>query len=150
MPEYEIYIGDSDDASDHARIENKEIDAILKLTYESPDNGHPDSVEVYEYSMTDGPSNDRERFKEAVKKLLELFEDGETIFVHCSAGKSRSPTVSAAAIAVHEDVSFESALETIRASRDVNPHAVLLSRGKKVTEELRQTGHRSTGNSCSN
>jgi atypical dual specificity phosphatase len=137
MSEYEIYIGGSEDASDNTRIENEGIDAVVKLAYESPDNGYPDSVEVYEYSMTDGPKNDRERFKAAVKKLLELFEDGKTVFVHCSMGRSRSPTVSAAAIAVHEDVSFESALETIRSSRDIGPHAVLLRRGKRVTEELR-------------
>lgn len=137
MPEYEIYIGDSDDASDHARIEDEGIDAVLKLTYEGPDNGYSDSVEVYEYSMTDGPKNDQERFKQAVEKLLELFEDGKTVFVHCSMGRSRSPTVSAADIAIYEDVSFESALETIRASRDINPNAVLLNRGKKVVEDLR-------------
>jgi hypothetical protein len=38
---------------------------------------------------------------------------------------------------VYEDVTFESALETIRASRDINPHAALLNRGKMVVEELR-------------
>lgn len=137
MSEYEIYIGNSNDASDHARIENEGVDAVLKLTYEDPDNGYPDPVDVYEYNMTNSPKNDRERFEEAVKRLLELFEDGKTVFVHCSMGKSRSPTVSAAAIAVYEDVTFDSALETIRVSRDINPNAVLLNRGKRVTEELR-------------
>ena len=137
MSEYELYIGDSEDAADHAKIENEGVDAVLKLTYETPDDGYPDSVEVYEYSMTDGPKNDRERFEQAVKKLLELFEDGKTVFVHCSMGKSRSPAVSAAAIAVYEDVNFESALETIRESRDINPHTALLKRSENVVEELR-------------
>lgn len=137
MSEYELYIGDSEDASDHAKIENEGVDAVLKLTYETPDDGYPDSVDVYEYSMTDGPKNDHERFKQAVEKLLELFEDDKTVFVHCSAGKSRSPAVSAAAIAVYEDVSFESALETIRESREVNPHTILLKRGKDVVKGLR-------------
>ena len=137
MSEYELYIGNSDDASNHAKIESEGVDAVLKLTYETPEYGYPDSVEVYEYSMTDGPKNDRERFEQAVKKLLELFEDGKTVFVHCSMGKSRSPAVSAAAIAIYEDVSFESALETIRGSREVNPHTILLKRGEDVVEELR-------------
>ena len=139
MSEYELYIGDSDDASDHAKIESEEVDAVLKLTYETPEDGYPDSVEVYEYSMTDGPKNDRERFEQAVRKLLDLFENGETVFVHCSMGTSRSPAVSAAAIAVYEDVSFESALETIRESREVNPHTVLLERGEDVVENLRDS-----------
>ena len=63
MSEYELYIGDSDDAADKARIESEGVDAVLKLTYETPEYGYPDSVEVYEYSMTNSPNNDRERFK---------------------------------------------------------------------------------------
>jgi atypical dual specificity phosphatase len=137
MPEYELYIGDILDASNHERIEKREIDSVLKLTYETPDDGYPNSVEVHEFSLTDGPQNDYERFKKAVEKLLELFDGGDTVFVHCSAGKSRSPTVSAAAIALHEDVEFRSAIETIRESRDINPHPILLKRGKDVVEELR-------------
>jgi atypical dual specificity phosphatase len=137
MPEYELYIGDILDASNHERIEKREIDSVLKLTYETPDDGYPNSVEVHEFSLTDGPQNDYERFKKAVEKLLELFDGGDTVFVHCSAGKSRSPTVSAAAIALHEDVDFRSAIETIRESRDINPHPILLKRGKDVVEELR-------------
>ena len=136
MPDYELYIGNSEDISDHVRIENEGVDAVLKLTHREPEDGYPDSVDVYECSMTDGPSNDRERFEAAVGKLLELFEDGETVLVHCKAGKSRSPTVSAAAIAVYEDVTFESALETIRASRDINPHTALLKRGEDVVKKF--------------
>ena len=137
MPDYELYIGDALDASNHEKIEKRGIDSVLKLTYESPDDGYPSSVNVYEFSLTDGPQNDYERFKEAVEKLLELFEKNETVFAHCSAGKSRSPTVSAAAIALHEDVEFRSAIETIEESRDINPHPILLKRGKDVVEELR-------------
>lgn len=137
MSGYELYIGDAADASNHERIEKRGIDSVLKLTYETPDDGYPNSVDVHEFSLTDGPQNDYERFKKAVEKLLELFDGGETVFVHCSAGKSRSPTVSASAIALHEDVDFRSAIETIRGSRDINPHPILLKRGKDVVDELR-------------
>jgi len=63
---------------------------------------------------------------------MELFEEGRTVFAHCNAGKPRRPSVSAAAIALHEEVKFETALEKIRESRDINPHPFLLERGKDV------------------
>lgn len=137
MPDYELYIGDALDASNHEKIEQRGIDAVLKLTYQDPDEGYPDSVEVHEFSIRDGPQSDLETFVEAVEKLVELFEEGRTVFAHCNAGKSRSPSVSAAAIALHEEVKFKSALETIRESRDINPHPFLLKRGKDVVKELR-------------
>jgi len=102
MTEYELYLGDSLDASNPGKIENRGIDGMLKLTYQEPDEGYPESVGVHEFSMTDGPQNDHERFAEAVEKLLDLFTGGKTVFAHCNAGKSRSPTVSAAAIDLHE------------------------------------------------
>ena len=87
--------------------------------------------------MTDGPQNEYEVFVEAVKRLLELFGKGDTVFAHCNAGMSRSPTVSAGAIALHEGVEFESALETIRESRNIKPHPALLKQGNDVVKELR-------------
>jgi len=138
MTEYELYIGDFQDASRPEKLRERGVDSVLKLTYQDPKEGYPDSVEIHEFIMTDGPQNDYDRFVEATEKLLELFENGNTVFAHCNAGMSRSPTVSAAAIALYEDVEFRSALETIRESRDINPHPILLKQGKDVVEELRQ------------
>ena len=137
MPGYELYIGDALDASNHEKIEDRDIDSVLKLTYDSPEEGYPDSVDVHEFSMRDGPQNEDEQFEKAVKKLLGLFGDGDTVFVHCNAGSSRSPTVSAAAIALYEDVGFESALDKIRESRDINPHPALLKKSRDTVSELR-------------
>jgi protein-tyrosine phosphatase len=137
MTEYELYIGDARDASDHEKIENREVDSVLKLTHNGPQDGYPNSVDVHDFGMRDGPQNDRETFRKAVSRLLGLFQDGETVFVHCNAGSSRSPTVSAAALALHEGVEFESALETIRESRNIRPHQALLDRGRAVVGELR-------------
>jgi protein-tyrosine phosphatase len=137
MTEYELYIGDFQDASNHEKIERRGIDSVLKLTYQDPEDGYPESVEVHEFSIQDGPQSDQETFTEAVEKLVKCFEEGETVFAHCNAGKSRSPTVSAAAVALHEDVEFRSALDIIRESRDINPHPALLERGNDVVKELR-------------
>jgi protein-tyrosine phosphatase len=137
MTEYELYIGDARDASDHGKIENREVDSVLKLTYNGPQDGYPESVDVHDFGMRDGPQNDPETFRQAVRRLQGLFQEGETVFVHCNAGSSRSPSVSAAALALHEDIDFESALEAIKESRDIHPHQALLDRGRTVVEELR-------------
>jgi protein-tyrosine phosphatase len=137
MSEYNLYIGDAIDASDHQKIKSRGVDSVVKLTYSGPDDGYPDSVDVHEYSMRDGPQNDPETFRQAVEHLRELFREGKTVFVHCNAGSSRSPTVSAAALALHEDVEFETALDTIRDSRDIQPHQALLNRGRETVRELK-------------
>lgn len=137
MPDYELYIGDARDASDHEKIENRDVDSVLKLTHNGNKDGYPESVDIHEHSMRDGPQNDPEIFRQAVETLQKLFEKEETVFVHCNAGSSRSPTVSAAALALHEEVEFETALEAIRESRDIRPHQALLDRGRAVVDELR-------------
>jgi len=137
MTDYELYIGDFQDASRPEKLQERGVNSVLKLTYQDPKEGYPDSVEVHEFIMVDGPRNEYEVFVEAVERLLELFESGNTVFAHCNAGMSRSPTVSAAAIALHESMEFESALDKIRESRNIQPHPALLKQANDAVGELR-------------
>ncbi|MDY7080826.1 MAG: dual specificity protein phosphatase [Halobacteria archaeon] len=139
MPEssYDLYIGDIKDAGDKEQIHDNDISVILSLTNRIPKEGYPPRVYVVEYPMSDGPRCDQLTFRQAVDHLTILLQEGETVLVHCSRGESRSVAVSAAAISMIEDVSFDDALEIISKSRDkANPHPSLVECGKETVNEL--------------
>lgn len=66
------------------------------------------------FNLADGPHSvqahggrcDYDAFKEAADAVLAALEDGEVVLVHCHAGLSRAPSVSAAALAVYTDTDY--------------------------------------------
>jgi protein-tyrosine phosphatase len=62
-------------------------------------------------------------------------ERGETTLVHCSAGASRSVSVAAAALAVHDGVDVREAFARVAAARDeADPHPALVRRAVAFVE----------------
>lgn len=110
----------------------RDVDDVIQLTYESPEAGYPDDVSVHTFSMMDGPRNDETVFRDAVSKTVEMLEQENTVLVHCSAGRSRSTCVTAAAYARHESISFENAMARVSEAGPVNAHEALLCRGKNA------------------
>jgi atypical dual specificity phosphatase len=130
--EYDIYIGNIQDASDHEGIREAGISTVVKLTNREPTRGYPKEVDVVRHPMMDGPRNEGKIFRRAVESVTELLRDGESVLVHCAAGKSRSVTVTAAALSIVEKNSFEESLDAVRRCRDTNAHPALIKRGKEV------------------
>lgn len=131
----EIYIGALDDAGDRGRLANHGITAVLQLSHASPEAGYPRYVQVVQQAMFDGPRNDRARFEQAVSTLCDLLDEEETVLVHCSAGASRSVTVTAAALAKRGDRSLEAWLSHIAARREeADPHQALVERAVSVLD----------------
>jgi atypical dual specificity phosphatase len=135
--EYEVHIGNIQDASDHESIQEAGISTVVKLTNREPTKGYPKKVDVVRHPMMDGPRNEGKTFRRAVKSVTELLRDGESVLVHCAAGKSRSVTVTATALSVVEKNTFEESLEIIRQCRDgINPHPALIKRGKRCVDVM--------------
>ncbi len=127
----ELYVGTLEDAEDATGLENTSVDRVVSLTYTDPEIGFPGSVS--KFAMLDGPRNDRQTFRAAVQETLESLRRGETILVHCSRGASRSPSVAAAAIAMHEEITIEEAFEQIGQRRDeIDPHPALVQQAVDV------------------
>ena len=132
-----IYIGDIHDAANAQWLSEGSPTAVLKLTHGDPETPYPDDVTVSEVPMIDGPQNDYEDFVRAVGALLELLEDDHTVFVHCTAGISRSGSVTAAALAVRRETSFEAALEAVTQHRPaVNPHPALRTQAERFLDAV--------------
>lgn len=136
-----LYVGDIEAAGDHPRYEENSIDTVIQLTHSPPDQGSPEDVDVHSYSMMDGPRNDPETMQEAIEKTVAGLEAGKTVLVHCSAGASRSVSVCTAAAALHDDLSFDEAMDLARISGSINAHPSVEENARNALEEIKaETG----------
>lgn len=126
-----LYYGGLEAASDHSQYSENGIEHVLQLTYEPPENGYPQDVTTHTYSMMDGPRNDENVFQNAAQKTVELLEANSRVFVHCSAGRSRSVCVAAAALGRLEGIRFETALDRVREAGPAGPHQTLIVHGRQ-------------------
>jgi protein-tyrosine phosphatase len=66
------------------------------------------------------------KLPDCVAELDRLLKAGHTVYVHCSAGVSRSPTVVAAYLHRHLGLPLEEALASVQAVRDCCPNAEVI------------------------
>ena len=120
-----LYYRGLDSAGDLALYREHDIEHVVQLTYQPPDDGYPEDVDVHQFSMMDGPRNDETVFRAAVSKTVELLEGDSTVLVQCSAGRSRSVCVATAAFSRCKQLSFEDAFATVQKSGPVSAHDAL-------------------------
>jgi atypical dual specificity phosphatase len=133
----QLYVGDIQQAGRPQAYRRNDIDVVVQLTHSSPDDGYPDGVAVHHHAMRDGPQNDSTRMVEAASKTVSVLEREHRVLVHCSAGASRSIAVVTAALAIHEDVSFESAFDRVRAARQVQVHPAVYEHAEAAVQQIR-------------
>ncbi|HOM18403.1 MAG TPA: dual specificity protein phosphatase family protein [Thermoguttaceae bacterium] len=69
------------------------------------------------------PEDLREKLPACVAALEKLLQAGHTVFVHCSAGVNRSPSVVVAYLHWTQHMPLEEALEYVRQRRPCDPYA---------------------------
>lgn len=129
-----LFVGTVADAEDGPRLRENGVDRVVSLTHSDPQTETP--VTVSNCAMMDGPRNERETFREAVEHVLAALEGGETVLVHCNRGASRSPSVAAAATALHGEIGIEDAFELVGERRAaVDPHPALVEQAVELFRE---------------
>lgn len=119
------------DEADMEKLKARGIDAILSL--QSPedvnDPGWENSAAVAagivfrNVAVTDFDTDDlKQRLPECVQALDELVHEGRSVYVHCTAGISRSPTVIAAYLHWRKDWPLQKAIDCLKDARDCHPH----------------------------
>lgn len=122
-----LYLGNSSDAKNLPQLINHNIDVVLNvandLSYHIEHKyEHGKELVQYKVGMTDGLNNAPELFVAAVLTLKGLLDRGNTILIHCHQGRSRSPSVIAAYLAIKENKTFLEKLQELAAIRSiVNP-----------------------------
>jgi predicted protein tyrosine phosphatase len=126
-----LYVGTLADAEDTTTLRDHGVDRVVSLTRSNPEV--ESTVAVSKHALLDGPRSDGEVFRAAVEESVTGLNRGETVLVHCSRGASRSPSVAAAAIALHGGVGVEAAFEHVTERRaEVDPHPALVRQAVAV------------------
>jgi len=125
-----IHITDIDTVKEGSTID---FDRIISVCQENVADTITNTCEYTQINLADGKTDryeggtcSYELFAEAAGTLEQAIENDEMTLIHCHAGISRSPSVTAAALASQNNTSFEKALNTIRSERPiVNPAETL-------------------------
>ena len=94
------------------------VDAVLCL---KPDCCSEDCTDydVYALPLIDGPGNDKRFLDDAINFIDEVVSSGETILVHCHAGRSRSVCMVARYFMKKKGMTRVQALAKIEAKREI-------------------------------
>lgn len=71
----------------HEARDNSEALHVVTCAHDSPFTGHA------KFDLIDGPGNEAALLRAAAQYVVEAYERGERVLVHCHGGRSRSATV---------------------------------------------------------
>lgn len=102
------------------------VTAVIDLAIEEPPLAFPRDILYARFPLLDGSGNEPAALRSAVATLVELIQAQRPTAVACSGGMSRSPIITAAAIAQVNHLSFEQAILRVTASgpHDLSPALV--------------------------
>lgn len=128
------------DAADLEKLKARGIDAILSLQ-SAEDVNDPGwersaagaagmvfrNVAVIDFDSVDL----QEQLPKCVRALDEMIHEGKTVYVHCTAGVSRSPTVVAAYLHWRRGLPLQEAIDCLQDARDCYPHEGAIREAKR-------------------
>lgn len=117
-----LYLGNSGDAKNLSALLDHNINVVLNvaidLSYQVWHKyDHGKELVQYKVGMTDGLNNPPELFVAAVLTLKGLLDRDNKVLIHCHQGRSRSPSVIAAYLAIKDNGTFLEKLADIKAIR---------------------------------
>lgn len=118
-----LWIGNAVEARDLGRLLEMGVAALVDLAIEELPPSVVRELVYCRIPLIDGASNPPERLQLAVQTVASLIRQDTPTFVFCGAGMSRSPAITAAALAVVEDADPNVVLQRIVAGypHDVSP-----------------------------
>ncbi|MBI3408390.1 MAG: dual specificity protein phosphatase family protein [Planctomycetes bacterium] len=118
-----LWIGHAGDGRDFKQVHQAGIRAIVQLAIEEPPLACPRELIYCRFPLVDGSGNDNNLLLLAVHTLAKLLENRISTLVICGGGISRSPAISAAALAMAFNLTPADAIATVNshAGLDVSP-----------------------------
>lgn len=132
-----LWIGNAMEARDLRSLLDLGIVAVVDLAIEEMPPSVVRELVYCRFPLIDGASNPPERLRLAVETVASLIRSGTSTFVFCGAGMSRSPAITAAALAVVERADPNFVLQRIVAGY---PHDVTPTLWQEVTACLPRLG----------
>lgn len=125
-----LWIGNAVEARDVRHLLNLGVSALVDLAIEELPQSLVRELVYCRFPLMDGASNPPELLRLAVETVASLIRHGTPTFVFCGAGMSRSPAITAAALAVVEKANPNEVLKRIVSG---HPHDVSPALWRAVT-----------------
>lgn len=136
----QLWMGDIQDVRTRS-LTNIGIDHVITVCQDSvADNV---GCDYDHFNMSDGPEegivggdSSFELFEAAVDETVDALDAGDTLLVHCHAGRSRSAMVCTSALAARQELSFEDATELIHdTGRFISPCPGVADHARRYIDE---------------
>ena len=108
-----LWVGHAGDGRDFARLHDLGIEAVVQLAVEEPPLTPPRSLIYHRFPLLDGTGNAPAYLELAIGTIAELIRLGIPTLVCCGMGLSRSPAITATALARLEGVPPDDALRAL-------------------------------------
>lgn len=117
-------------------LKQNKITTILNVASDWNDPIENTEFVWYKVGFVDGYGATLEDIDKAVRILTMLYKNGETVYVHCAAGVSRSPIVVCIFLAKLLKISLDNALEMVKQKREgVRPAKHLIKVAREYLEK---------------
>jgi hypothetical protein len=113
IPPHRLWIGHAGDSRNNSQLLETGIKAVVQVAFEELPLQPPRDVTYLRFPLVDGDCNDAELIGLAIVTVATLIKSRVPTLVCCAAGMSRSPAITAAALAVAAGESPESSLTHI-------------------------------------
>lgn len=132
----ELWIGGAGDIADPKSLHEAGITAVLHLAASTLPSALSREIVYCRVPLIDGAENSPERLKFAIETGVSLLAQQVPTLIACSAGMSRSPSISAAVLSVIRQIPPDDALRELLkgAPADVSPG--LWEAVKQVAERM--------------
>jgi protein-tyrosine phosphatase len=104
---YLLWLGHAGDTRAVRELFDKNIKALVHLAAEEPSPELPREFIYLRFPLVDGSGNNVDLLDLAIRTVARLLEKAVPTLVFCGAGMSRSPAISAAALAMVRHTSLE-------------------------------------------
>ncbi len=121
-----LWTGNARDARDPHTLFDSGIAAVVDLAYEESPAELPRQFVYCRFPLFDGAGNDLQLLRMAVDTVVNLLATQTSTLVACSAGMSRSPTIAAIALSVHQSEPPEQTLESLAELNNTHDVSVAL------------------------
>jgi len=110
-----LYIGNAPDACSAPLLADNKITAVFNVGLDCNDPWDCPGVLFVKIGLIDGPGNHQSQIRFALDVLDRLLMDGHRVMIHCVAGHSRAPYITARYLSRRENRNFKITLaEVIR------------------------------------
>ncbi|MCG6157430.1 protein-tyrosine phosphatase family protein [Rubinisphaera margarita] len=133
---HRVYTGHAGDARDLRTLMSAEFAAVVDVAMEEPPATLSRELIYCRIPLIDGGDNDGRLLDFAIDTVVELIHSKLKVLIACSGGMSRSPLITAAALARTQGTSFSEALHVVTSTGPCDFSPILF---KEIQDRARAT-----------